>query len=437
MARYPVAAYRDGQRRAAATPQEDRLGGSQDRYPLVNRPRPQQRPANEDIPRGRPWNDYPDVPYAEPEVPNRQTPKRRMSPRTGGLPFRRLFPLHVKRLIDAWEILQGLLPPEPVGTHPAANPQIEGWTHQYHCTWTSVPPAIGGTDWMIGSAGTSAGFCVNGDPLSGRLPITDPVPGSWNNLRTYEQYSVTPRFRSVDGYSRSYAPPVTGPVTFAMPRQYMRPADWPYPTVDPNLLPIGRPAMVPRPLPWRYRNGRRTDPRQMPGRKWEATYGRIDLDGNPNARPAPYGVRVRIDSRGVIAVRPAPRPKPPPPRTREVKSWVMRAAGVPRAIYNGVSEADDLADSMIDALPKDLVKKYRRIWKNSAMWEVYKIGDETLTYKLWLIYKLSDHINIVDMLKNMADNEAEDRAFGRLGEHTRDANQQMGRPAGIALGPAL
>lgn len=424
---YPVRAYRRKQRRGDDA-EPIRRRGSQDDRPATNLP-PRGRPANENNPRGLPWADYPDVSYSEPEA--KGLPRIRTM-RIAGIRRAANFVPHFRVASQIYGLIEDMV---AVGRHPSHRPQVAGWTYRYDCAW--VPGGDYPINRMVHGIGSLPFSCVSGQALGGSAVYPGTIPAGRTYFRTFELNApLVNRWRSRHAYDR----PAGGPATFATPvwpSVTQVPSLNPYPTVDPHAMPIGQPQLTPRALPRRFVNGRRADPSQFPGRRWEATYGRIRFDPEQDTLTT-----VRFNPKPRVSVRPRPLPKPPGPRTRELKSFVARFAGYSRKILDGLGEIEDFVDSILEGVkaadPKWLAAK-RREWKTGPMWKVWGIGDETLTYKTWLLYQAmrADIVDVPAALKGLADNELEDRAYGAQGQQLKGANKAANNPAGWGLGPAL
>lgn len=160
---------------------------------------------------------------------------------------------------------------------------------------------------------------------------------------------------------------------------------WPegLPLPDPRIWPVG----LPRPA-------------HAPVRKPEPAY-------NPEARFPPKGNHVpgelRLPNRFPAG---QPLPSRPPPRVKERKlqgkglmKTLVRAMG---KALSGYSELGDLVDSLHDALPESL----------QAKGNIYD--------KLIALYTHANHIDMDQAVKNMIQNEIEDRHMGRkIGKATK------------------
>lgn len=107
-------------------------------------------------------------------------------------------------------------------------------------------------------------------------------------------------------------------------------------------------------------------------------------------------------------------------------------AGLPtgalKILLNGVTEVGDFIDSIYEALPRPL-----RTWKGrDGKWRAKDITPQS---KALRIYQHFDAINIGDAFVNLVVNQAEDFAFGKIGQASAKASRQMGFLAGIQTGP--
>jgi len=435
---YPGRAYRDGQRRPGGSAAPKPRRGSQDGARVVPFPRGNARKAsNDNVWPGVPWVDYPDLGWTEPDKPadKRGGKTKPYSIRIGGFKpsVRRLIPGYVRGAIRLAENLGGLW------SQGAEQWQhLPGWTVLNKCDWDGVRWPL--NRYQVSADSTPTLSCLTLQALSAS-PVwgVDPIPATTRSVRVSEEYSALPRWRTRYQFARPANGTGPQPSQGIIQRYVNAPASMPYPTLDPHALPIGRPVIAPRALPRRAVNGRRLDPRQYPGRRWEATYGRIELSPSAN----PWGEKLAINTRSrAVAIKPAPMPSRPGPRTRELKSWMMKATGPLRAILDGLGEVEDFVDSILEgvkAADKDWMTKKWLEWKRGPMWKVYGIGDETLTFKAWMLYQAmkADIVDVPAALKGLNENELEDRAYGQQGQQLKKANQAANKPAGWGLGPAV
>lgn len=169
----------------------------------------------------------------------------------------------------------------------------------------------------------------------------------------------------------------------------------------------GEPAM-PKPLP---RQGNRPTERTE-----------IPTDGNPITRR-----------------RATHRSKPPEKGTKEKKT--IARGGLPGEILGWVTEAGDFVDALHDALPK---------WDQAGGTWVPKQGEgrhngywlkPSLEKKARAVWNHWDAIDPAKALENLALNQLEDMALGKLGKAAQKASKgwldQLGRPVGFGTGPTL
>lgn len=239
------------------------------------------------------------------------------------------------------------------------------------------------------------------------------------------------------------------PVPHYAPRPQTRPM--PMPQIDPfvppyNVEPEPEPVPYPviprlRPNPYRAPNERpdrgndpeshpnnqnRVKPRRIPrGVTWEVGSG--DSEPLPNGRPRP-----------IPKPRPSPNPLPArPPRGRpskERKATAVTLSGtVIGRIVSGLTESGDLINAFWESIPL----RYRAHYfdKDGVMRPIY-VG---FKQKLADVYEHWDKVSMSELAKNLALENFEDWAFGRMGQIGADAAAEFGditgRPVGFQFGP--
>lgn len=106
-------------------------------------------------------------------------------------------------------------------------------------------------------------------------------------------------------------------------------------------------------------------------------------------------------------------------------------------IANVLGETQDWAEAFYEALPEDLRKQLERDG------EVDKVKTRQRGYSrkpqdmMWAVWNHWDKLDWSKVIQNIAWNQLEDAAYGRLGKVVGKANRARGAPAGITLGPAL
>lgn len=179
-------------------------------------------------------------------------------------------------------------------------------------------------------------------------------------------------------------------------------------TVDPLETPIQSPVVDPVPIPYPLIPGRQPNPWRSPTEQTQRGY---DLAPRASDYPLP-GPNVRPGQ----AVK-----RPPGKKEKESKLLLgpHPASVIGRAI-SAVSEFGDFIDSLHKALPRKYRSKRRgRYWEGQA------------------VYRHLDKVDWAKAIKNLIENEAEDRFFGSIGRLNAKANRARNATGGTALGPAL
>lgn len=273
------------------------------------------------------------------------------------------------------------------------------------------------------------------------LQIGFSIPADWDTLGYWiPSIYGNGRYAHNRSYLREYptpgGSPLIWPEVFVPVPEVPAQPDWRY---DPMGRPIDQPLGVPRPVP--YRNIPRLNPRpdwpesrsSGPSPAEERWPFRTGPGRHPTPRDLGFAEPRTIPSSvpGVsVRVRPNPRPLSPPPAkppgkdTKEKKTIMNVASGsfVGRVI-NAVTETKDVVDAIYDALPYSIRKKYRN---NIPAQEKAKI-----------IYANLGKVDMQKAIENLAWNQVEDFAYGKLGKAVGKANRRIGRPVGVQTGIAL
>ena len=106
---------------------------------------------------------------------------------------------------------------------------------------------------------------------------------------------------------------------------------------------------------------------------------------------------------------------------------VAIAGGAASVALNIVTESMDAAVAIYNALPWWL---RRQLWKEHG-------GYMSPWDKAMAVYENFAQLNLADALRNLAMEQLEDKAYGKLGRVAADANRRRGSPGGLNLGPAL
>jgi len=118
--------------------------------------------------------------------------------------------------------------------------------------------------------------------------------------------------------------------------------------------------------------------------------------------------------------------KPAPPRTKERKGQVSLSVGrlFIGAIFNGVTETADVFDAAYDALPEKVREEKRKRYfdEKSGKWRKAHVS---LRHKVRTVVDNWDKVDLSDFAVNLIKNQAEDAAFGRLGQLGVKANRYL------------
>lgn len=309
---------------------------------------------------------------------------------------------------------------------------------------TNTYPVVGPPGWASHSSASSPG-CANWSNTLCSVYSSFHGVGSWppppsagrRVLKYVVPYSLSPlRGRSMMEFcveAGVEAPQVYAPGEKAVPGRIVLPDAPSYrpPQWQPERWPIGVPAGVPVPVPYPEIPGRLPDPNRSPTEQTEF--------GNepPNPQPVPAvptpGVIV-LPTPGNPSPEPSPSPQPDTPfpgppatsRTRERKV-ILAVAGVPARIISAATETKDVIDAFWSAMPE----KFQRAHK-------FRYGRLTRPHeKALLIWENLDQLDIGAAITNLAWEQLEDMAYGRLGKLQARAARKRRAMHGFTLGPAL
>lgn len=248
---------------------------------------------------------------------------------------------------------------------------MAGWTFQKNCT------VFNATHWS-GTIGNSpwpgSPTCFVGSADSGAKPIGSVVPANIGRLRTQRVTSYTmagqPRYTAVDFYWRP-----TGSTQVL--RRFNPTVIYRAPVLDPANLPIYWPVPLPLPLPFGLAPYVQNDPLTGTNRN------------NGDAKP-------------VIVIK-----EPPGPNTKEVKlRAITGAVAVLQKFVHATTEGLDHLDSFHDALPSKY--KAKAYFAEGLGWRKARPQD-----KAFAVFQNFEHLDWNDVIKNVIQNELEDRILGR------------------------
>lgn len=243
------------------------------------------------------------------------------------------------------------------------------------------------------------------------------------------------RWSQVSRWARQPGQPQYGPITVipspARPIRIPSPGRPRLPQPFPELLPSGVPGLDPAPIPHPLIPGRVPNPNRSPTE--QSDWG----NDVPPLIPAP-----EVPTPGVIVLptpgNPTPEPSqqpqpetpfPSPPattRTRERKV-ILAVAGVPARIVSAATETKDVIDAFWAAMPEQFQRAHK-----------FRYGRLTRPHeKALLIWENLDELDIGAAITNLAWEQLEDMAYGRLGKLQARAARKRRAMHGFTLGPAL
>ena len=112
---------------------------------------------------------------------------------------------------------------------------------------------------------------------------------------------------------------------------------------------------------------------------------------------------------------------------------MLTVRGGLRALYDATTETVDVIDALYWALPK-----WARVAEMRANGSfVGGLKRPGVLEKAQAVYRHMGDMNWLAAMGNLVRNEVSDRAFGRIGRFTAQANRKAGRFHGFAFGPAL
>lgn len=199
----------------------------------------------------------------------------------------------------------------------------------------------------------------------------------------------------------------------------------------PELLPPGRPSPGVDPIPYPLIPGRVPNPNRSPTEQSEWGNDVPPLIPEPVV-PTP-GVIV-LPTPGNPSPEPSPSPQPDTPfpgppattRTRERKV-ILAVAGVPARIVSAATETKDVIDAFWSAMPEQFQRAHK-----------FRYGRLTRPHeKALLIWENLDELDIGAAITNLAWEQLEDMAYGRLGKLQARAARKRRAMHGFTLGPAL
>ena len=354
------------------------------------------RPANDNRPRFSPSRKpLPAVPFGKRVPLPGQVGKPRL-PKMPGMPafYRGLSRLALPAAAamtayDLWEwyMSQG---------QPEVNPSAFGF--QLYCDMGWRPLAAWGQ-----AAACGTGFQVPGGLLDGSVG-NDVIPGNldWLAIGPYVWISPAPpdqigsyRFDHSQVWQRvsgsqpipvSALQPGVAPAPMPIPRPWSQPAHWPHPFQPPNAVPLPRP--WPRGVP---------RPRPLP---------EDSLRGEPSGR---LESRVRNSPRRLPLRAPRRHEKEPEKKRVDARHHAALRKGLGK-LLSGASEAFDFLEALYDALPDNVKSK----------------DDKTLADKFYRLYQNSDKLDVADAMRELIENNQEDRIWGPFFGEANDNAEDYG-----------
>lgn len=231
------------------------------------------------------------------------------------------------------------------------------------------------------------------------------------------------------GYSKEFFG-VTDPNQIPIPQyQAQRPAVYTPPeqhllnTIDPLSAPIGVPLGVPKPVPYRLIPRLRPNPWRSPHEQRQAGYdspslpgGRPGIPVRPDQLPTTYPT-VEYSSNPADTPRPLPvhTLKPPGGGEKEGKVKISNGERFIHNIVSTVGEVNEFIDALYKTLPSAKKVKYNGTF--------YTKFAPTPQEKVRALYDNWAHVNYVEAIFNVAENQIEDRIFGEIGK----ANAKLSR----------
>lgn len=230
-----------------------------------------------------------------------------------------------------------------------------------------------------------------------RVFFRGPANAGGTRMTLTEKWAIL--FRKADGMpDLEWRDPKPWP---AMPPVYVPP--W-VPWFDPFQLPIGVPTPAPLPPPYRIlpRRGprRRPDPKPLP-----VPVGEIPtLEVTPGAQPVPGSIKQEVPPEG------EKEKKGSPLKGKYAAGWVKTLEG----LGGGFTEMDDLVSAIYKSLPWQL-----RRWRGRD--GVWRDRDHTTARRIQRIADNLGDVSVLDMVKNIMQNEAIDTIGGVIGELGKQA----------------
>lgn len=302
--------------------------------------------------------------------------------------------------------------------------QFNGWELVWRCNDRSGPTTYQGGYGFYTSNDNLHLKCLGGQALSDEQPIGTALPNGTGLFYQTYRYAVGPGFRHELHYYWRH-PSNPNPATYPNPYRPVwieTPIFHPYPSLNPETLPIRQPVPVPEHLPIELVPLRVPNPNRVPRYRYET--GPAPARATDKTRVAP---RIEIyPDRVDVPFAPPLRHEPPGRKKRERKNEV--AALNPRTglgiTVNMLGESTDIIEAIWEALP----------WYKRTMVK----GERTKPAQMLEdIYQHYGDLDISKALANLAANQIEDAAYGRLGKIGGQVNRIVGRPVGLTAGPAL
>lgn len=131
--------------------------------------------------------------------------------------------------------------------------------------------------------------------------------------------------------------------------------------------------------------------------------------------------------------------RPAPQGTKERKFIAnVRAASFLGRVLNFTTESMDMVTAVWEAIPPRYRASQKYSKKKGKWVQIYQPLPQEKMKELWQHF---DKVDVNEAIKNIAVNQLEDAAIGKLGaaaqKHAKPVLEQLGRPVGFGTGPAL
>jgi len=312
--------------------------------------------------------------------------------------------------------------------------------------------------------GVDGANCISGQFVAGA-----PAPG--DDFGVWEDYGVfiRRRHRATFGQATAPEPGIVPTVRWgrrAAPLQVapelvraLAPVHW----TNPDLVPIGAPAIWPQPSPLWSKNRPLPRPEFREAGDGQTVTSPV-LGRMPGLQPVTVTPPVAVPAPGTAGNPLTRNPTRPGPRTKERKIRGARAIFLAGQAMNAVTETGDFVEAMYDAIDKDCAKRAggsasKTVWKPG--YNVGHMGEDGknwrwkpgrgwarevgyyvpvgLQQQMEAVYRYADCIDVEKALINVIENQIEDAVLGSVNTNKASKNRRPhGRlPVGFELGPAL